>query len=152
MLDVNTVKLLQTENDKWQTWPLVREGAAKRQDSNFQKTTFGQTVTITPLHTDWPSVVTWLRLRLRLPLLPLNVLMTWHLINLKNIFTFTVKGPWWHLAYLPAGDDRPIITGRIECQQLRFGLTLLLSLPSALGHSRSQARRSWRVLTCTAQL
>jgi hypothetical protein len=44
MLDVNTGKLLQTENDKWQTRPLVREGAPLRQDSNFQTTTFGQKV------------------------------------------------------------------------------------------------------------
>jgi hypothetical protein len=40
MLDVITDKLLQTENDKWQTRPLVREGAPQRQYSNFQKTTF----------------------------------------------------------------------------------------------------------------
>jgi hypothetical protein len=44
MLYVNTGKLLQTENDKWQTRPLIREGAPQRQDSNFQKTTFGQKV------------------------------------------------------------------------------------------------------------
>jgi hypothetical protein len=44
MLDVHTDKLLQTENDKWQTRTLVREGAPQRQDSNFQKTTFGHKV------------------------------------------------------------------------------------------------------------
>jgi hypothetical protein len=44
MFDVNTGKLLQAENDKWQTRPLVREGAPQRQDSKFQKTTFGQKV------------------------------------------------------------------------------------------------------------
>jgi hypothetical protein len=44
MLDVHTDKLLHTENDKWQTRRLVREGAPQRQDSNFQKTTFGQKV------------------------------------------------------------------------------------------------------------
>jgi hypothetical protein len=44
MLDVNTGKLLQTEKDKWQTRPIVREGALQRQDSNFQKTTFEQKV------------------------------------------------------------------------------------------------------------
>jgi hypothetical protein len=44
MLDVNTHKLLQTENDKWQTRPLIKEGAPQRQNSNFQKTTFGQNV------------------------------------------------------------------------------------------------------------
>jgi hypothetical protein len=44
MLDVNTDKLQQTENDKRQTRPLVREGAPQRQDSDFQKTTFGQKV------------------------------------------------------------------------------------------------------------
>jgi hypothetical protein len=44
MFHVNTGKLLQTEKDKWQTQPLVREGAPHRQDSNFQKTTFGQKV------------------------------------------------------------------------------------------------------------
>jgi hypothetical protein len=44
MLDANTGKLLQTENDKWQTQPLVREGAPQRQDRNFQTTTFGQEV------------------------------------------------------------------------------------------------------------
>jgi hypothetical protein len=44
MLDVNTGKLLQTENDKRQTRPLVREGAPQRQDSHFQKTNFGQKV------------------------------------------------------------------------------------------------------------
>jgi hypothetical protein len=42
MLDVNTDKLLQTQNDKWQTRPLVRKDAPQRKDSNFQKTTFGQ--------------------------------------------------------------------------------------------------------------
>jgi hypothetical protein len=45
MLDVNTDTLLYTENDKWQTRPLVREGALQRRDSNFQ-TTFGQKVNI----------------------------------------------------------------------------------------------------------
>jgi hypothetical protein len=44
MLNVNTGKILQTENEKWQTRPLVREGATQRQDSNFQKTTFGKKV------------------------------------------------------------------------------------------------------------
>jgi hypothetical protein len=44
MLDVNTGKLLQTEKDKWHTQPLIREGTPKRQDSNSQKTTFGQKV------------------------------------------------------------------------------------------------------------
>jgi hypothetical protein len=44
MLDVNTDKLPQIENDKWQTRPLVREGAQQRQDSNFQKTAFRQKV------------------------------------------------------------------------------------------------------------
>jgi hypothetical protein len=44
MFDVNTDKLLQTENDKRQTQPLIREGAPQRQDSIFQKT-FGQKVT-----------------------------------------------------------------------------------------------------------
>jgi hypothetical protein len=44
MLDVNTDKLLQTENDKWQTRPIVREGAPQRQDRNFQTTIFGQNV------------------------------------------------------------------------------------------------------------
>jgi hypothetical protein len=44
MLDVNTGKLLQTVKDKWQTRPLVREGALQRQDSNFQRTTFRQKV------------------------------------------------------------------------------------------------------------
>jgi hypothetical protein len=44
MLDVNTDKLLQTENHKWQTQPLVREGAPQRQDSNFETKTFGQEV------------------------------------------------------------------------------------------------------------
>jgi hypothetical protein len=44
MFDVNTGKLLQTEKDKWQTLPLVREGAPQRQDSNFQKKSFGQKV------------------------------------------------------------------------------------------------------------
>jgi hypothetical protein len=43
MFDVNTDKLLQTENDKWQTRPIVRKDAPQRQDSNFQ-TTFGQKV------------------------------------------------------------------------------------------------------------
>jgi hypothetical protein len=45
MLDVNTDEVLQTENDKWQTRPLVGEGAPQREDSNFQKVTFGQKVT-----------------------------------------------------------------------------------------------------------
>jgi hypothetical protein len=40
----NTNKLLETENDKWQARPLVREDALQRQDSNFQTTTFGQKV------------------------------------------------------------------------------------------------------------
>jgi hypothetical protein len=64
MLDVHTDKLLQTENDKWQTWPLVKEGALQRQDSNFQTTTFRQKVisshksqsgldTLTDWLTDW---------------------------------------------------------------------------------------------------
>jgi hypothetical protein len=44
MLDVSTDKLLQTENDKWQTQHLVWEGAPQRQESNFQKTTFGKKV------------------------------------------------------------------------------------------------------------
>jgi hypothetical protein len=44
MLDVNTGKLLQTENNKWQTRPLVREGVPQKQDSTFQ-TTFRQKVT-----------------------------------------------------------------------------------------------------------
>jgi hypothetical protein len=44
MLDVNTDKLLQTENDKWQIRLLVREDAPQREDRNFQKTTFGQKV------------------------------------------------------------------------------------------------------------
>jgi hypothetical protein len=44
MLDVNTDKLLLTENDKWQTRPFVREDAPQRQDSNFQTTNFGQKV------------------------------------------------------------------------------------------------------------
>jgi hypothetical protein len=42
MLDVSTYKLLQTENDEWQTRPLVREGAPQRQESNFQPTALGQ--------------------------------------------------------------------------------------------------------------
>jgi hypothetical protein len=44
MLDVNTGKLLQTDNDKWQARPLVRGGATQRQDNNVQKTNFGQKV------------------------------------------------------------------------------------------------------------
>jgi hypothetical protein len=44
MLDVNTDKLLQTEDDEWQARPLVREGAPQRQDRNFQKRIFGQEV------------------------------------------------------------------------------------------------------------
>jgi hypothetical protein len=44
MFDVNTDKLLQTENGKWQTRPLVREGAPQRKDSKFRKPTFGQKV------------------------------------------------------------------------------------------------------------
>jgi hypothetical protein len=31
-----------TKADKWQTRPLVREGAPKRQDSNFKKKISGQ--------------------------------------------------------------------------------------------------------------
>jgi hypothetical protein len=41
---VNTDKLLQTENDKWQTRPLVREGSPQRQNRKFQTTTFAQTL------------------------------------------------------------------------------------------------------------
>jgi hypothetical protein len=44
MLDVNTGKLLETENDKWQTQSLVWKGTPQRQDINFKKTTFGQKV------------------------------------------------------------------------------------------------------------
>jgi hypothetical protein len=44
VLDVNIGKLLQTENDKWLTRPLVREGEPQRQDSNFKKTTFAKKV------------------------------------------------------------------------------------------------------------
>jgi hypothetical protein len=44
MLDVNTSKLLQTENDEWQTRPLFRQDAPQRQGSNFQTTTSGQQV------------------------------------------------------------------------------------------------------------
>jgi hypothetical protein len=44
MLDVNTGKLLQTEKDKWQTQPHVREETPQRRDSNFQTTTFEQEV------------------------------------------------------------------------------------------------------------
>jgi hypothetical protein len=44
MLDVNTDKLVQAENDKLQTRLLVREGTLQRQDSNFQTTIFGQKV------------------------------------------------------------------------------------------------------------
>jgi hypothetical protein len=65
--DINpwcTDKLLQTENDKWQTRPLVRGGAPQRWDSNFQTTTFGQKIISgrksqmgsTPRHTDWLTV------------------------------------------------------------------------------------------------
>jgi hypothetical protein len=43
MFDVNNGKLLDWE-DKWQTRPLVRVGDPQRQDSKFQKTTFGQKV------------------------------------------------------------------------------------------------------------
>jgi hypothetical protein len=67
MLDVNTGELLQTENDKWQTPPPVREGAPQRQDNNSQKTTFERKVTsgyksqsgldtVTYWLTDWPTV------------------------------------------------------------------------------------------------
>jgi hypothetical protein len=41
---VNTDKLLQAENDKWQTRSLVREGAPQKQDCNFQTATFRQEV------------------------------------------------------------------------------------------------------------
>jgi hypothetical protein len=42
MLDVNTDKLLGSENDKWQTRPLVKKSAPQRQD-NF-KATFKQKI------------------------------------------------------------------------------------------------------------
>jgi hypothetical protein len=42
MLDVNTDKLIQTENNTWQT-DLSAEGTPRRQDINFETTTFGQT-------------------------------------------------------------------------------------------------------------
>jgi hypothetical protein len=44
MFDVSTGKLLQTENDKWQTRPLVREGTPQKQDRKFQTVTFRQEV------------------------------------------------------------------------------------------------------------
>jgi hypothetical protein len=42
--------------DTWQTRPLVREGAPKRQDSNFEKNNLWSNVPdlgLTPRHTDW---------------------------------------------------------------------------------------------------
>jgi hypothetical protein len=66
ILNVHTDELLHTETDKWQTRPLVREGAPQRQDSNFQKATLRQEViscqrsqsgldTSTYWLTDWPT-------------------------------------------------------------------------------------------------
>jgi hypothetical protein len=43
-MNVHTDKLLETEADKWQTQPLVREGATQRQDRNFQTATLRQVV------------------------------------------------------------------------------------------------------------
>jgi hypothetical protein len=83
--------LLQTENDKWQTLPLVREGALQRQDSKFQKTTSGQKVYLSQVP-NWnryldiltycPPVVTLLRLRLGLKAihkesLEISILFPW---------------------------------------------------------------------------
>jgi hypothetical protein len=49
---------------QWETRPLVREGAPKRQESNFEKKNSGQMSQIWAWHqdilTDWPSVVMWL--------------------------------------------------------------------------------------------
>jgi hypothetical protein len=64
MLDVNTGKLLQTEKDKWQTRPLIREGAPQRHDNNFQTPTFRQELLsvrksqsgLYTRHTDWLTV------------------------------------------------------------------------------------------------
>jgi hypothetical protein len=67
ILNVHTNKLLQTETDKWQAWPLVREGAPQRQDSNYQTATLGEEVifghksksgldTMTYWLTDWLTV------------------------------------------------------------------------------------------------
>jgi hypothetical protein len=55
-----------TKTDTWQTRPLVREDAPKRQDSNFEKKKkiSGQMSHIWARHqdilTDWPSVAMWL--------------------------------------------------------------------------------------------
>jgi hypothetical protein len=54
-----------TKTDTWQTQPLVREGAPKRQDSNFgkKKKISGQMSQIWASHhvtSDWPSVAMWL--------------------------------------------------------------------------------------------
>jgi hypothetical protein len=49
-----------TKTDTWQTRPLVREGAPKRQDSNFEggKKCWSnvQDLGLTPRHTDWLTV------------------------------------------------------------------------------------------------
>jgi hypothetical protein len=46
---------LMTDYDKWQTRPLVREGAPYWQDCNFQNIISGDRPT------DWPSVIKWLK-------------------------------------------------------------------------------------------
>jgi hypothetical protein len=48
-----------TKTDTWQTRPLVREGAPKRQDSNIEKKNLWSNVPdlgLTPRHTDWLTV------------------------------------------------------------------------------------------------
>jgi hypothetical protein len=48
-----------TKTDTWQTRPLVREGAPKRQDSNFEKKNLWSNVPdldLTPRHSDWLTV------------------------------------------------------------------------------------------------
>jgi hypothetical protein len=64
LLNVHTGKLLQTETDKWQTRPLVREDAPQRQECNVPTETFrweimsGEKPRVgsTPRHIDWLTV------------------------------------------------------------------------------------------------
>jgi hypothetical protein len=57
-------QLLLAATDKRQIRPLVREGAPQRQDSKFKTELISDRKyhsALTPRHTDWLSVVTWLQ-------------------------------------------------------------------------------------------
>jgi hypothetical protein len=118
MLDVNTCKLLQTENDKWQTPTSRHRGRpteTRQQLSENNLRTESNIWSQVPewaryldILTDWPSVVMWFRLR------RLVLSRTSCFINLTKLFDWTVTECYVIGGLLWRNEKRKLFEGNLK--------------------------------------